>query len=109
MDRRDVKPYYTVQFKGHAETVYHRDVDLMQFTGVRFKGVEVYEGDLCDFQSYNELGRRWFEVFWNEESLVWMCRWGGDDTCFLADFDETDDASVFGNIYEQPDYVCDHA
>lgn len=87
------------------ETLYYKNYDVMQFTGkVDCKGVEVYGGDIIEFNGAN------VPIVWNKEWCCWEI--GFDVHSFEGvklqnlDFsDWCDRAYVIGNIYQNKELL----
>ena len=82
-----------------------RDVELMQYTGVKDKrGVEIYEGDIVKFVSRLDDSKR-----------IGAARYWAGDAAFLIEcereifflFHDALSREVIGNIYENPEILKD--
>lgn len=92
------------------ESSFRDDLVLMQYTGLEDKnGKSIYEGDILDKSYHNlsvytgkgvvELGEGSDSDGWNHES--WL-GWKAGDSSLL---DVHNEASVLGNIYENPELL----
>ena len=89
----------------NQERIALKDIELMQFTGLKDKngkGKEVYEGDLIRRLPSGYEPRAIHEVVWDEERLEWGIKLLGLITS-LWTFNK--DFEVIGNIYENPELL----
>ena len=76
------------------ETIYHRDYELMQYTGFKDKnGAEIYEGDIVSY-GFAFVGA----VSWSGKGS-----WALGNNLSPAVYMDT--AEVIGNIYETPELL----
>ena len=95
--------FYDHLDKPEYETLDVKDIELMQFTGVKDKnGKEIYEGDLLNTAGSPS------EVRWNEDrwDVYWHWRdqpgWHDGIVGLKEDHDRLE---VIGNIYENPELL----
>jgi hypothetical protein len=77
-------------------------VVLMQYTGLKAKGVEIYEGDVVKTEYGN------FEVCWRTELAGWYIKKPDGWIEFLTPgLGNAHTLEVIGNIYENPELLED--
>jgi uncharacterized phage protein (TIGR01671 family) len=73
---------------------------LMQYTGLKADGVEIYEGDIVKCWGWGILG---WVVYWDEESAQFCLTQDENFHPTLKEFIRGDRSKVIGNIYENPE------
>lgn len=98
-----IKKNVTVEYKkGKTQVVGMIFCHIMQYTGLKdINGVEIYEGDVIEFLTYDGEIFRAHVVF---ERLAFKAL-DTEDECYDYDFDSLIDIEVIGNIYKTPDLL----
>ena len=78
-----------------------RDGFIMQFTGFRTNGIDIYDGDILT----NDGG--WWYVEWSQDEGQWECHpiLGGNVWTNLGEIVPSKETWVKGNIYQNPELL----
>lgn len=80
---------------------------LMQYTGLKIKGVKVFDEDILTYSYSQPAAVARFRVFWNDYDLSWgvFTTNSNPPTERLSWFEKaevTDDMEIIGNMYKNP-------
>ena len=79
----------------------NNQVVLMQYTGLKANGAELYEGDIIEDDA------EWWVIEWDNEDARYMCKpiKGGNIYIALSELAPSSSCFLQGNIYENPELI----